>query len=114
MNRVAFGELYIWSRNHATDQLTKNPAAERSRGSFVSASNGKGLRVPELSACMRRERLAKGCERRLFVPGVHRVEDSLTLCPKTAFQLTTLLPSHPPSQRFHESAPRRSAIAKND
>ena len=45
MKWVATGELYIWSRNRATVQLTKNPAAERSRGSFVFASIGKGLRT---------------------------------------------------------------------
>ena len=44
MKRVAFGELYLRLRNNATDQLTRNPAAERSRGSFVSANNRKGLR----------------------------------------------------------------------
>ncbi len=44
MKRVAFGELYLRLRNDATDQLTQNPAAERSRGSFVPASNRKGLR----------------------------------------------------------------------
>ena len=63
MRSVTIGELYIRSRNQATDQLTKNPAAERSRGSFVSASNRKGLRVPELSAREGRERLAKRRDR---------------------------------------------------
>lgn len=38
-------ELEKRLRNDATDQLTLNPAAERSRGSFVSASNRKGLRA---------------------------------------------------------------------
>jgi len=93
MKRVAFGELESVSRNYATDQLTQNPERWPLRGSFVSASNRKGLRGVGLSALARRERQRARVVRVSRRPRSSRANNSLTLCAKTAIQLTTLLPS---------------------
>src|ERR1700710_1480062 len=102
MKRVAIGELDLRSRNQATDQLTKNPAAERSRGSFVSASNGKGLRGVHLSVPERRELSQARVWRPVHRPALAGHETSQTLSPKTTIQLTTRSPSHPRKQPLHK------------
>lgn len=100
MKRVAIGELYFQSRNDTTDQLTKNPATERLRGSFLFTSNCKGLREVVGTVGTRRERVANRRERGLWRLGASHVENSLTLWPKTSIQLTTRLPSYPEDNRF--------------
>jgi hypothetical protein len=91
MKRVAIGELSSWSRNRATEQLTKNLAVEKSRSSFVSARNCKGLRDGVRRIRWPRVRFAKKREREVFIPGVLLADNYLTLCSKTAIELTTRL-----------------------
>jgi len=100
MKRVAFGELYRRLRNNATDQLTKNPASERSWGSFFWASNRKGLRAVCRWTRLARERLGTPRERLSGGRWWLLAENSLTLAPKYPIQLTTLLVDDPEGNRF--------------
>jgi len=112
MKRVAFGELYRRLRNSATDQLTKNPAAERSWGSFVSASIRKGLRAVYRWARSARERLGMPRERLSGGRRWRLAENSRTLAPKYPIQLTSLLVDNPEGNRFiKQSGERPTATA---
>jgi hypothetical protein len=95
MKRVAFGELELESLNYATDRLTENPERMASWGSSVYARNRKGLRDGRDWRVLWGERDRARSRGRSRRPGATWAEDSLTLSPKAAIQLTTLLPSHP-------------------
>ena len=100
MKRVAFGELESVSRNYATDQLTQNPERWPLRGSFVSASNRKGLRAVRRGAGRRRERDRAPWGRPSARPGTPSAENSQTLARKYPSQLTMRLPSNPEHNHF--------------
>jgi len=91
--------------NCRTDQLTENPATERSRGSFVLRLVCKGFRVVRGEAFEARERGGRRRERPPRPPGRRIAESSQTLASEKACQLTSRLPSHPRSQRFHKTRP---------